>query len=89
MAGRASSRRRRQLSRALARRGPGSWHGESWRPHARELPREQIDQGGKLPLRRLSLLGGDQGGKRIDEEKMVRLIPRFQRVPLQSSLLKN
>ena len=45
-----------------------------------ELPREQIDQGGKLPLRRTALLGIGQGGQRIDEEDVTGLIPRFQRV---------
>ena len=81
MAGRASSKRRRQLSRACGGqvekvgaanpggRGPG------------ELPREQIDQGGKLPLRRTALLGIGQGGKRIDEEDVPGLIPRFQALP--------
>ena len=46
-----------------------------------KLPREQIREGGKLPLRRPALLGIGQGGNRIDEEYVPRLVSPFQTVP--------
>ena len=45
---------------------------------AGELPREQIDQGGKLPLRRAALPGVGQGGHRIDKKDVTGLILRFR-----------